>query len=82
VKGGNNKITQFQEMVGALQEFNISVHEKGECILHYNSFTNEVHGTQHEAMQHLQGRFKGFIGDRTLMRNPTPILLPNQKTWQ
>ncbi len=35
-----------------------------------------------EATQHLQGRFIGFIGDRTLMRIPTPILLLTQKTWQ
>ncbi len=35
-----------------------------------------------EAMQHLQGCFIGFIWDCTLTRNPTPIFLPTQKTWQ
>jgi hypothetical protein len=35
-----------------------------------------------EATQHLQGCFIGFIGNCTLMKNPTPILLPTQKTWQ
>jgi hypothetical protein len=25
---------------------------------------------------------QGFIGDHTLMQNPTSILLPTQKTWQ
>jgi hypothetical protein len=35
-----------------------------------------------EAMQHLQGRFIGFIVDCTLTQNPTPILFPTQKTWQ
>jgi hypothetical protein len=35
-----------------------------------------------EATQHLQGRFVGFVGDRTAMKDPTPIVLPQQKTWK
>ncbi len=34
------------------------------------------------ATQHLQGRIIGFVGDRTVTREPTPILLPQLKTWQ
>ncbi len=46
VEGDKTKITQFQEMVGALQEFKMYLFMKnGKCILHYNSLTNEVHGT-------------------------------------
>jgi hypothetical protein len=35
-----------------------------------------------KARQHLQCRFLGFVGDRTVTREPTPILLPLPKTWQ
>ncbi len=35
-----------------------------------------------EATQHLQGRFIGFIGDRTVSREPTAVLFPTVKTWQ
>jgi hypothetical protein len=35
-----------------------------------------------DATQHLQGRFIGFVGDQTLTRESTEILLPSQKTWQ
>jgi hypothetical protein len=35
-----------------------------------------------KATQHLQGHFIGFIGYLTLKLDPTPILLPTQKTWQ
>ncbi len=46
VKGEKIKIIQFQEMAGALQEFKTYLFiKKGECILHYNSFANKVHGT-------------------------------------
>jgi hypothetical protein len=31
---------------------------------------------------HLQGQIIGFVGDRTATREPTPILLPQQKTWE
>jgi hypothetical protein len=35
-----------------------------------------------EATGHLQGRFVGFIGDRTASREPTTVLFPTVKTWQ
>jgi hypothetical protein len=35
-----------------------------------------------DATQHLQGRFFGFVEERTLTREPTPILFPPQKRWQ
>jgi hypothetical protein len=35
-----------------------------------------------EATRHLQGRFIGFIGDRTPSRKPTAVLFPTIKTWQ
>jgi hypothetical protein len=82
VEGIKTKITQFQEMVGALQEFKLYLlMKKG------SSFCTIIHSPMkfmalNEAKQHLQGRFIGFIGNRTLMWNSTPILLPTQKTWQ
>jgi hypothetical protein len=35
-----------------------------------------------EATQHLQRRFVGFVGDRTTTKDPTPIILPQQKMWK
>ena len=35
-----------------------------------------------EATQHLQGRFAGFVGDCTVTKDPTPIVLPQQNTWK
>jgi hypothetical protein len=35
-----------------------------------------------EATQQFEGRFIGFVGDRTLSKEPTLILLPLQKTWE
>jgi hypothetical protein len=35
-----------------------------------------------EATQHLQGRFVGFVGDHTATKDPTPIILPQQKMWK
>ncbi len=34
-----------------------------------------------EATQHLQGRFVGFVGDNMATKDPTPIVLPQEKTW-
>ena len=34
------------------------------------------------ATGHLQGRIIAFVGDRTPTREPTPILLPQRKTWE
>jgi hypothetical protein len=35
-----------------------------------------------EATQHLQGKFIGFIGDRTPTREPMAVLFPAQMMWQ
>jgi hypothetical protein len=35
-----------------------------------------------KAPQLLQARFIGFVGDRMIARNPTPILLLANKVWQ
>ncbi len=35
-----------------------------------------------EGTQHLQGRVIGFVGDRTMAKDPTPIMLPQEKTWK
>jgi hypothetical protein len=82
VEGDKTKITQFQEMIGALQEFKTCLFMKKE-----SAFCTIIHLPTNflalnKATQHLQGCFIGFIGDRTLMRDPTPILLQTQKTWQ
>jgi hypothetical protein len=82
VEGDKTKITQFQEMVGALQEFKTYLFmKKG------SGFCTIIHSPTkfmalNKATQHLQGRYIRFIGDRMLTRNPTPILLPTQKIWQ
>jgi hypothetical protein len=34
-----------------------------------------------EATQNLQGRYIGFVGDRTISKDPILIVLPQQKTW-
>ena len=34
-----------------------------------------------DATQHLQGRFIGFVGDRTSTKEQTAIVLPSMKTW-
>jgi hypothetical protein len=34
-----------------------------------------------KATQHLQGRFIGFVGDRTPTKDPILIILPQQKMW-
>ncbi len=31
--------------------------------------------------QHLQGRFIGFVGDRTAMKDPILLILPQHKMW-
>ena len=35
-----------------------------------------------KATQHLQARYVGFVGDRTAMKDPTPVDLPLQNTWK
>ena len=79
VEGDKTKITQFQKMIGPLQEFKTHLFmKKG------SAFCTIIHSPTkfmalNKATQHLQGCFTGLIGDCTLTRNPTPILLPTQK---
>ena len=35
-----------------------------------------------EATKHLQGRLIGFIGNRTVLCEPMPVLFPSKKTWE
>jgi hypothetical protein len=83
VGGETNKITQWKEGMGSLQEFKAYIFVKqGSC------YVTVIHSPMKfaaisAATQHLQGRIIGFVGDRTVTREPTPILLPQQKeTWQ
>jgi hypothetical protein len=76
VEGEKTKITQFQEMVGALQKFKTYLFKKKGSM-----FCTEIHlltkfMALNEATQHLQRCFMRFVGDCTLTRDPTPILLP------
>jgi hypothetical protein len=77
VKGNIAKIKQFQQVAGALQDFKTYLFlQKG------NVFCTIMHSPMKfvalsDAMQHLQGRFIGFVGDQTLTEEPTAILLPS-----
>jgi hypothetical protein len=82
VGGDTTKINQWKEIMGSLQDFKAYLFIKqGSC------FATVVHSPLKfaaisAATQHLQGRIIGFVGDRTTTREPTPILLPQLKTWQ
>ncbi len=80
--GDTSKIKVFQETMGCLQEFKTCLLiKKGGAycaVLHSPMKVMAIS----EALQHLQGQFIGFVGDRTVTREPTPILLPLLKTWQ
>jgi hypothetical protein len=68
--------------MGSLQEFKAYMFVKqGSC------FATVMHSPMKfaaisTATGHLQGRIIGFVGDRTATREPTPILLPQRKTWE
>jgi hypothetical protein len=81
VGGNSQKIKQFQDMVGALQEFKTYLLVKPGSVI-----VTVVHSPMkfvaiNKETQHLQGWFIGFVGDQSIMKNPTPILLPQQKAW-
>jgi len=82
VGGDLTKINQWKEVMGSLQEFKAYMFVKqGNC------FATVMHSpikfaAISAATGHLQGRIIGFIGDRTSTREPTPILLPQRKTWE
>jgi hypothetical protein len=80
--GQKTKISQFQEVAGALQEFKTYLFIKPG-----SAFCTVVHSSMKfmaisEATQHLQGRFIVFIKDCTPSQEPTPVLFLSQKRWQ
>jgi hypothetical protein len=82
VGGDPTKINQWKEVMGSLQEFKAYMSVKqGSC------FATVMHSLMKfaaisAATGHLQGRIIGLAGDRTSTREPTPMLLPQQKTWE
>jgi len=82
VNGDTQKIKQFQEVVGGLQEFwTYLVMKPG------SAFVTVLHLPMKfvaisDATQHLQGRYVGFVGDRTSTKDPTPVVLPQQSMWK
>ncbi len=79
--GNPQKTTQFKEVVGGLQDFCTYLFMKPG-----SAFVMVMHSPMKffaisKATQHLQGRFIGFIGDRTPTKDPILIVLPQQKTW-
>ncbi len=76
------KNKQFKDVVRGLQDFQTYLFIKPG-----SAFTTVLHSLMKfaaisKATQHLQGRFVGFVGDRTATLDPTPIVLPQQKTWK
>ena len=82
VNGDTQKIKQFQEVVGGLQDFRTYLFMKPG-----SAFVTVLHSPMKfvaisEATQHLQGRYVGFVRDRTATKDPTPVVLPSQSTWK
>ncbi len=82
VNGDTQKIKQFQEVVGGLQDFWTYLLMKPG-----SAFVTVLHSPTKfvaisEATQHLQGRYVGLVGDRTATKDPTPVILPSQNTWK
>ena len=82
VNGNTQKIKQFQEVVGGLQDFRTYLLMKPG-----SAFVTILHSPMKfvaisEATQHLQGRYVGFVGDHTATKDPTPVVLPQQSTWK
>jgi hypothetical protein len=82
VGGDKAKIEQFRDVAGALQEFKAYIFVKPggtSCtVVHLPMKFMAIT----EATQQLQGHFIGFVGNQTLYKEPTPILLPPRKTWE
>ncbi len=71
----------FKEVVGGLQDFRTYLFMKPG-----SAFVTVLHSLMKfvaisEATQHLQGRYIGYVGDRTISQDPISIVLPQQKTW-
>jgi hypothetical protein len=78
------KIKQFQEVVGGLQDFRTYLLMKPG-----SAFVKILHSPMpmkfvaiSEATQHLQGRYVCFVGECTATNDPTPVVLPQQSTWK
>jgi hypothetical protein len=81
VAGNTQRINQFKEVVGGLQDFRTYLFMKLG-----STFAMVLHSPLkfvaiNDATQHLQGKFVAFVGDRSARKDPTPIVLPPQKTW-
>ncbi len=81
VDGDPQKTTLFKEVVGGLQDFGTYLFMKWG-----SAFMTVMHSPMKfvaisKATKHLQGRFIGFIGDRTATKDPILLVLPQQKTW-
>ena len=80
--GDKAKSEQFCEMVGALQELKTYLFIKPN-----SAFCTVIRSPLKfvaitKATQQLQGQIIGFVGDRTLAKEPTPVLFPQQKSWE
>ena len=69
-------------MAGALQDFKTFLFDKPG-----SAFVTVIHSLMkfvvlNKATQHLQEWFIGFARDCSMTKNPTPIVLPQQKTWE
>jgi hypothetical protein len=79
VDGNAQKIKQLQDVVRGLQDFSTYLFIKPG-----SAFVMVLHLPMKfvaisKATQHLQGSFVGFVGDRTATKDPTPIVLPQQR---
>jgi hypothetical protein len=81
VGGDKAKIKQFRDVAGALQEFKTYIFVKPGSVFCIVVHLPVKFMAITEATQQLQGHFIGFVGDQILYKEPTPILLPPQKTW-
>ena len=76
VTGDQQKNYHFQEVAGGLQDFKTYL-----FVNPGSTFVTVIHSLMkfvaiNKATQHLQGRFVGFVGNRSMTKDPTLILLP------
>ncbi len=74
--GDVQKISQFKEVVGGLQDFRTYLFMKpGSAFVTVLQSPMKFVAIS-EATQHLQGRFVGFVGDHLSTKDPISIVLP------
>jgi hypothetical protein len=73
VEGDSAKIKQFQEVAGALQDYKTYLFPKKGSVFWTVMHSPMKFVALSDATQHLQERFIGFVGDRTLTRELTAI---------